>query len=161
VRQLPASLDWMPRIDVMVNNVIAMPTAAGYCGGTAAMCVTGSNAGAVAPLESVFHQADAARGIPATVVDGNVYVVASGAVIRTTAGAFATVQAFATSMAATPVNLRVEAAGRSGTGLVTATGALTAALAAQQDTTTPLPAAAALAHLPAGTKHLGALRPVG
>jgi hypothetical protein len=161
VRQLPASLDWMPRIDVMVNNVIAMPTAAGYCGGTAAMCVTGSNAGAVAPLESVFHQADAARGIPATVVDGNVYVVASGAVIRTTAGAFATVQAFATSMAATPVNLRVEAAGRSGTGLVTATGALTAALAAQQDTTTPLPAAAALANLPAGTKHLGALRPVG
>ncbi len=161
VRPLPASLDWMPRIDVMVNNVIALPTAAGYCGGTAAMCVTGSNAGAVASLESVFHQADPARGIPASVVDGNVYVVTSGAAIRTTAGAFTTVQAFATSMATAPVNLTVEAAGRSGAGLVTSTGALTAALAAQQDTTTPLPAAAALATLPAGTKHLGALRPVG
>ena len=69
----PATLDWMPRIDLMINNIIAYPTATGYCGTSTALCITAANGTATAPIQTVIHKADPARGIPQTRIDGNVY----------------------------------------------------------------------------------------
>lgn len=87
----PASIDWMPRLDVLLNNVIAFPTRAGYCDAPAALCITTKaklvkdtgNPWTVVPIESILHPANPSRGIPATVIAGNIYQVGTEAPIPT------------------------------------------------------------------------------
>ena len=157
VRPRPSTLDWMPRIDLMVNNVIGFPTASGYCGGTAALCVTAANGSATASPQSVFHQADPARGIPATVVDGNVYVNPGGPVVRTSAGSPTDAAGWSTLLRSSPFWLPgSELAGRSGAGLVNADGSPTATLTSLDGTAAPAPTDAGVnAWVPAGTRHFG------
>ena len=161
VRPLPPTLDWMPRIDLMLNNIIAHPTQNGYCGAVVAMCVTEWNLEALRPIQTIFHQAEPARGIPRTVVDGNVYVSSTGMLFGTPIGNFPTLAAFVEAMGRPPVSLEIEQRGRSGPGLVNADGTPTAALAAAHGTAVPVPTAGALDRLPPGTTRFGSLRAPG
>lgn len=158
VRARPATLDWMPRVDLVLNNVIASPTASGYCGAVTLVCVTGSNGTAVVAPETVLHAAEAGRQIPATVIDGNVYQLASGSLWRTTAGNWSTLAAVRTALTTTPFRLAdVEPTGRSGTGFVAADCTPTASLAAVQGTAAPVPTDARInAWVPAGSRRAGA-----
>lgn len=87
----PASIDWMPRLDVLLNNVIAFPTQTGYCDAPAALCITTKaklskdtrNPWTVVPIESILHPANASRGIPATLIAGNIYQVSGEAATPT------------------------------------------------------------------------------
>ncbi len=161
VRPLPPTLDWMPRIDLMLNNVIAHPTQNGYCGAVVAMCVTEWNLEALRPIQTIFHQAEPGRGIPRTVVDGNVYVTGTGMLFGTPIGDFPTLAGFVEAMRRPPVSLDIERRGRSGPGLVQADGTLTPALAAQHGTAVAVPPTGALDRLPAGTTRFGSLRAPG
>lgn len=158
VRPWLTRLDWMPRIDLMINNIIAFPTASGYCG-TTTVCITASNGSATAPLSTVIHKSDAARGIPQTVVDGNVYANGSGAAIATGLGSFTTHAAFGAAMASSPVSLPgVEARGKTGNGWVNADGSPTASLAARHGEAVAVPANARInQYVRAGTRAYGFL----
>ena len=161
VRPLPPTLDWMPRVDLMLNNIIAHPTQNGYCGAVVAMCVTEWNLEALRPIQTIFHQAEPARGIPRTVVDGNVYVSSTGMLFGTPIGDFPTLAAFVEAMRRPPVSLDIEQRGRSGPGLVNADGTPTTALADAHGTAVPVPNAGALDRLPPGTTRFGSLRAPG
>ena len=152
-----ATLDWMPRIDMMINNVIASPTATGYCGGVTAVCITSSNGTATVTLESVLHPADSTRGIPATVVNGNVYVNGSGSLMRTARGNWSTLDTIRAGLATSPMTRTgAETNGRAGAGLVHADGTPTATLAAAHDQAAPVPVDAQInAWIPAGSRHFG------
>jgi hypothetical protein len=155
VRPRPATLDWMPRLDLMLNNVIVSPTAAGYCASATALCITDHNGSASQPVEAVLHQADPARGIPASRLDGNVYLNDAGDVIDTIIGRYRSTDAFSAAMAGSPVSLPgLEANGRSGASWVQTDGTPTAALNAAQ--APPIPADANLnRYLPTGLRHFG------
>ena len=76
------TMDWMPRLDLMLNNIVAHPAIDGFCGNKTPFCITETNADATVPLNQILHKADAARGIPRTRrIDGNVYVNGSGSLI--------------------------------------------------------------------------------
>lgn len=158
VRPHAATMDWMPRLDLMLDNIIAYPSATGYCGVSTPFCITVKDASATVALESIFHEADAARGIPKTRIDGNVYANGAGTVISTTSK-YATVAAFGTAMAGAPVNLAgFEAAGRNGDAWVTPNGSPTTALTAEHGSAVATPADARInLYVPAGTKHFGVL----
>jgi hypothetical protein len=159
VRSRPATLDWIPRLDLMINNVIAYPTAGGYCGTTTAMCITKTNAGASVPISTVIHQADPARGLPQTRLDGNVYINGTANIFNTEIGNYATVTALANAFAGTPVNIAgQETAGRYGTSWAGADGKPTPALAALHSQAVAMPSDAVMnQYIPAGTRHYGVL----
>ncbi len=157
VRSRPATLDWMPRIDLMINNIIAYPTSKGYCASTT-VCITGSNSTATAPLNTVIHKADSSRGIPQTVIDGNVYANGSGTVVSTTAGRFSTHTAFGAAMNAAVSIGGIEARGKTGNGWVTADGSPTSALKAKNSEARSVPSNARInRYVPAGTRAYGYL----
>lgn len=159
VRPKLATMDWMPRIDLMINNIVAHPTGTGYCSGSAAMCLTTSNAGATAPVQSILHQAEAARGIPETIIDGNVYVNGSGAVVRAGSGSYTTAAAWSAALAVSPYSLTGrESTAKAGTGWVNSLGDPTALLAAAHDDAIPAPNDALInTFAPTGTRHYGTL----
>jgi hypothetical protein len=147
VRQLPSTLDWMPRLDLMLNNIIAYPTSGTNCPSYTALCINSNYQTAARPVETIFHPADPARGIPATRVDGNVYAntMTNGTLAWSTLGGMTSIDQFRRTFAAAPVSLiGLETRGLDGTKYINADGSPTAALAALHSQAMPLPANAEL-----------------
>ncbi len=161
LRTRPDTLDWMPRVDLMLNNIITDPTGQSYCGRPTPVCVTISNASATAPIETIFHQAEPGRGIPQTVVDGNVFSNSTNGTSLLVAGGtnITTLAAWITKLGTAPINLPgMEAAGRSGSSWVNSDGTPTAALNAVQNQAAAVPTDSAVnEYIPAGTRHYGAI----
>jgi hypothetical protein len=158
-RPIPATLDWMPRIDLMLNNIIARPTATGYCGTTTALCITAANGDATAPIQTVIHQADPTRGIPQTRIDGNVYTNGTATTVATAIGKYTTHTAFSTAMAATPVTIPgIDTNAKTGSTWTNADGTPTPTLDAAHNQAIPTPTDPTInQYLPAGTRHYGTL----
>lgn len=161
-RTRPATMDWMPRIDLMINNIIGYPaTGTSLCAKKAtAVCITNthqSNTAAVNPMEKIIHKADPTRGIPQTVMNGNVYLNGSSYIIYTTNSNFTTVSAFTTAMKAAPVGIDgIEANGRQGNNWANADGSPTSTLAAVHNQAIAVPTDTNInLYIPAGTKHYG------
>ncbi len=149
-----ATMDWVPRLDMMVNNIIAYPKGAGYCGVATAVCITQKNGGATIPLSTIIHQADASR--PKTIIAGNVYANGSGTVIATSSGKYATPAAFSAAMVSAVNISGFEAGAWSGSTYIENDGTPTAALTALNDQATAIPTDATInQYLTAGTKHYG------
>ena len=157
-RTRPVTLDWMPRLDLMLNNIVAYPTSAGYCGAATGVCVTSKNQDAIAPVESIIHKADAARGISQTRMDGNVYANGAGSILRHATGNYATHSAWSTAAAGTPIFIAgLDANSKTGNAYVNADGSITAQLS--HGTAVALPADADInKYLAAGTRHYGWLQ---
>lgn len=159
VRTRPATLDWIPRLDLMLNNIIAYPTVTGYCGVLTAMCLTQNNATATVPLGTQIHKADASRGIPQTYMNGNVYANGSGAIFsyNSPQGRHTSISAITNALAAAPVGISgLEANSKHGNSYVNADGTPTASLASMHGQAIAVPTDAAInTYIPAGTKHYG------
>lgn len=154
----PATLDWMPRLDLMLNNIVAYPSTSGYCGAKAALCVTSTNESASCPIQTIIHKAEPGRGIPETRMDGNVYANGSGSAVRVSSGNYATAAAWSTGAAGAPISIAgLDAHSKTGDSLVNADGSPTSAL--NHSDAVALPADADInQYLPAGTKHFGWLK---
>ncbi len=155
------TMDWMPRLDLMINNIVAYPTANRFCGITA-MCITTSHSssGASAPLQTILHQVNSPwSGIPRTQMDGNVYATnnANGWLIRASNTAYTSLSTFRNAMAAAPVSLNgIETNGLQGSQYVNPDGSPTAALASQHNNAVPVPQDNLInQYIPAGTRHYG------
>ncbi len=76
VRTRPLTMDWKPRIDLMINNIIAYPTGSGLCDSVAPVCIlTVFNSTSSVTMGSILHQANTPyAGVPKTLINGNVYV---------------------------------------------------------------------------------------
>lgn len=155
VRPFLSTMTWIPRLDIMLNNIIVYPRAAGYCGTATGVCITRTNGSANVPINTVIHQTDSVSA--RTVIDGNVYANGTGNIINTHIGNYTTTSAFAAAMAGSPVNISgFEAAGRYGNTYVNADGSPTAALAALHSQAVAVPTNAVInQYIPAGTKHYG------
>jgi hypothetical protein len=153
-------LDWIPRLDLMINNVVAHPRSRGYCGTPTTVCVLQKNAGASVPLTTVIHQADPIRGIPQTRIDGNVYAIDSRpAWVINPFGSFSSHTDFSAAMAARAGIAGFELSGMTGASWVDASGQPTAALAARHGAAAPIPSDPLInEHLPVGLRHYGAVR---
>lgn len=153
------TMDWMPRLDYMINNIIAYPTRTGLCGQATAVCITQSNSTASAPLNTQIHQADAARGIPRTYINGNVYANGSSRIwtVASPSANYTTHTAFASAMAGSPVSISgFESKGLTGNSYVNADGSPTSALTALHSQAEAIPTDAMInQYIPAGTKHYG------
>lgn len=162
IRPYDPDLTWIPSLDLMINNILAYPAVGGLCGTTVStgMCITDSNQTATVPLQTVIHQANASRGLPRTQISGNVYANGTGNIIRTPIGNYTTTAAFATAMAAAPVNIAgFEANGRTGNSWVAPTGTPTPALSAVHAEATPLPTDVDInQYLAPNTRHFGVTR---
>jgi hypothetical protein len=159
LRPRPATLDWMPRLDLMLNNVIVYPSGSGWCG-TTTFCITLTSGTASTTLGAVIHKADPTRGIPQTVINGNVYANGTGSVIHAADRTYTTATAFASVLAAAPVSISgAEANSKTGNSWVNPDGTPTAALAAAHDQAAPIPTHPNLnQYIPAGTRHYGHLQ---
>lgn len=158
---IPSTMDWMPRIDVMLNNIIAYPTNTQYCQ-VQAFCITTYHADAGdRPIETIIHKADASRGIPQTVINGNVYANGSGTLIRVSKPAvnYTSLSAWTAAMAASPVSIAgIDANSKAGNSWVNSDGSPTSALSAAHGQAIAVPTNTAINKwIPAGTKHYGVL----
>jgi len=156
----PATMTWMPSINVFVNNIFAYPSGTGSCTTSDGFCITETNASATVDISQIIHPADATNGIPQTIIDGNVYANGSGTLIGTKQlGNFSSLSSFAAAMAGAPVNISgFEAHGLAGNSYVDTSGNPTAALAALHSSAYPVPSESHInAYVPAGTKHYGVL----
>lgn len=159
LRTIPSTMDWIPRLDLMINNIVAYPGVSGYCGTLTSMCITQSNAAALVPIETTIHKADASRGIPQTYINGNVYANGAGNLINIASpqGRYTTTSAFATAMAGSPVLISgFETVGKYGNTYVNTDGSPTAALSGIHSQAEAIPTNAAInTYIPAGTRHYG------
>ena len=181
-------LNFQPSIDMMVNNVISSNSTV-TCG---LLCVLGYThwksgndwVDASVMMDSMFHRARTQTiedpAVAATLMDGNVYQIASGNIAKFSGGftdinvgtganfvavdqrpgsAFTvtSIAALRSALGASPYNLVVEAAGKSATtGLVDALGAPTASL--NHADAVPVPTDTIInQYIPAGTKWYGIL----
>jgi hypothetical protein len=163
----PATLDWMPRLDLMINNIVSYPTASGYCGALTTMwttmCIGSTNGSAVAPIETILHKADTTRTdfygktIPQTQINSNVYANGTGYIISTSIGRYATIGAFSSAMAGNPVLISgLESIGLYGNSWVNSDGSPAVGLAAVHHQATAVPTNTNInQYVPAGTKHFG------
>ena len=159
LRTRPATLDWMPRIDYMINNIIAYPSSALYCAKTA-MCISITRNEGSTTIQAVIHQANLPySGMPKTYIDGNIYANGTGAIINTSNAAYYNVQSFGTAMAAAPVSIAgIETNGKSGNSFVNVDGTPTASLITVHSQAVPIPLDGTInQYIPAGTKHYGVL----
>lgn len=157
IRTRPATLDWKPRIDLMIDNVIVRPTSTGLCGALAALCITTTNSTASNPINTIVHKADGTRGIPETVMNADVYDNNGGSLIRVNGTSYATTAAFTSAMAASPVYLSgIEGLGKHGGGWVEVDGRPTAALLAKAGEAHAVPTDGDVnLYIAAGTKRHG------
>ncbi|MEZ4220342.1 MAG: right-handed parallel beta-helix repeat-containing protein [Polyangiaceae bacterium] len=155
VRAPSPTMDWMPRVDLMLNNVLAHPGSGGLCGTKVALCLTSKNSTAYQPIEAILHPADLARGILQTWLDGNVYVNGSGALIRTEDGTYSNLANWTAAAAAAPIFLTgTDVSAKAGAALVDANGLATSQL--NHDQAVPIPIDGTLnKYIPAGTKRFG------
>lgn len=165
---ITSAMDWMPRIDVLVNNIIAYPRAnsGGLCGGvTPALCITlfHSTTGAKTTLDQVIHKADPARAIPQTIIDGNVYANGSTRIIRAGSNDYAAVANWTAALAVSPVGIAgLDAKGKSGNSWVNSDGTGTDSLINANKEAYRIPVftgtnAVINNYIPAGTQQYGAL----
>jgi hypothetical protein len=169
---LGTTMDWMPRIDVMVNNIIAYPIASSgaICGKTVSVgiCVTTSWSGTtvVVPLETIIHKADTSRGIPQTIIDGNVYANGSTRIIQAGNSNYTTVAAWTSALAGLPVGISgLDANGKSGNSWVNTDGTGTDSLVNANSQAYKIPVftgtnAIINTYIPVGTQQYGALNSV-
>lgn len=156
VRPYMATIDWMPRLDLMLNNIIAYPTATGYCGGLTAVCITQSNGDASVPIQTVLHKPDALR--PQTAINGNVYANGNGTIISTAIGKYASTSAFSSAMAGSPVGISgFDTTGLYGNTYVNPDGTPALSLSSKHAQASPAPTDPLLnTFVPSGTRHYGA-----
>jgi parallel beta-helix repeat protein len=156
VRPRPATLDWMPRLDLMINNIVAYPARIQFCQLTT-VCIGSTNGPAVAPVETIIHQADASRGIPRTFINANVYANGTGKIVHTAIGSYSTIPTFVSAMATSPVSIPgFEVNGQYGNSWVNTDGSPTSALAGIHGQAAAVPTDVNInQYIPAGTKHYG------
>ena len=162
------TMDWMPRIDVMVNNIVAYPRTTSFCSPQAVgLCIMLSHSsGAATTLDKVIHKADATRNIPQTIIDGNVYANGTASIIRDGIKNYTSVGAWTTSLASSPALIAgLDANGKSGNSWVDTDGTPTDALITANTAAYKLPAftgsnAVINTYVPAGTQQYGALSDV-
>lgn len=153
-----ATMTWIPSIDMVVDNIIAYPTAAGYCSSITAFCITHVNGSATVDISTIIHHANATTGVPQTLFDGNVYANGTGNIVDSSQlGTYSTTAAFAAGMAGAPVNISgFEAQGLAGNSYIAADGTPTSVLAALHGSAAPVPTDTIVnRYLAAGTKHYG------
>jgi hypothetical protein len=153
-------MDWIPRIDLMINNIVGYATGSSYCGGTPAMCITQRNTDAYVPIEWTIHKAGYnGTDRPQTLINGNVYTNGTAKIIAINepAGSYTTTTAFATAMAGSPVLISgFEANGRYGNSYVNPDGTPTSALSTIHNQAVAVPSDSAInQYVPAGTRHYG------
>lgn len=160
------TMDWMPRIDVMVNNIVAYPRGASFCSGAqpVGLCIMLSHSsGAVTTLDKVIHKPDPARNIPQTIISGNVYANGAGNIIRDGLKNYTSVAAWSSALTGSPVLLaNMDANGKSGNSWVNSDGTPTDALVTANTAAYKVPAYAGTnaiinTYIPAGTQQYGAL----
>lgn len=157
------SMDWMPRVDLMINNIIAYPIGNHWCGNVMPLCITTTHSGgASTTLQAIFHQANSPwPGLPRTLVDGNVYATnaSGGQIIRAGNTTYTSLSTLRNAMAGSPVNISgFEANGLQGTQYVNPDGSPTAALIALNNQAVPVPSDTEInKYIPAGTRHYGIL----
>ncbi|MFO0920461.1 MAG: right-handed parallel beta-helix repeat-containing protein [Candidatus Saccharimonadales bacterium] len=158
------SLDWMPRIDMMINNVMAYPnTTETYICPKVPLCFMLSHgSGAKAPIETILHKANKPwSGIPETVMNGNVYATnESGKTliyIREGGVKYTDLGAFRNTMAASPVSINgIEANGLQGAEYVNTNGSPTQKLIDRYSNAVPVPSDSGInSYIPAGTRRYG------
>lgn len=155
------SLDWMPRIDLMINNIAAYPTTSRICGGIAPLCITTSHgSGANAPIQTVLHKANSPwPGLPQTLVNGNVYATnqSNKALIYIHGTKYTDLTTFRNTMAGSPVGIGgMETNGLQGTEYVNQNGTPTQKLIDKYSNAVPVPTDSTLnQYIPAGTKRYG------
>lgn len=164
------TMDWMPRIDLMINNIVAYPTANRFCG-IVPMCITTTHTatGASAPLQTILHKANSPwSGIPQTKMDGNVYATnnSNGWIIRVQGDSstnYTNLGTFSSAMSASPVSLSgIETNGLQGTEYINTNGTPTANLQSRHGNAVPVPQNSLInQYIPAGNRHYGALFDVG
>jgi hypothetical protein len=157
---LPVTLDWMPRIDLMINNIIAYPATASssLCGAAIPLCITTSHGSSVVvPLQNIIHKADASRGIPQTIMNGNVYANGSSTLIRAGSTNYSTLAAFTGAMAESPVSISgIEAISKQGNSWVNLDGSATSVLSGVNGQAIPIPTDPKInQYIPAGTRRYG------
>lgn len=162
---MPATMNWMPSVDLWANNIIGYPNAGtsggGYCGGITAVCAMLSRAEATVAVEYTFHKADSLR--PQTVMENNVYVNTANANaifrMKTTSGTpVYTLPQLTSYFASAPVNIPgLEDTSLSGTNWFTSDGTPTAALAAKHGEAYAVPTTITSKYPALATKHYGVL----
>lgn len=140
-RTRPATMDWMPRLDLMINNIAIYPTRSYVCG-IVPVCIThshSSNTLAQAPIQTIIHKSDSSRGIPQTFMDGNLYANDLGStMVRGNNTNFTTASAWSTFLIGSPVGIGgLEANSKSGSNLVNTDGSLKAGLTDAQAVAIP------------------------
>lgn len=163
---IPATLDWMPRLDIFINNIVAYPTGGSdLCGKSIKTLVCfmtyHSQNGRYKPIETIIHKADSSRGIPQTAIGGNVYANGSGVLFRVTDPSvnYSSLSSWSSAMAGAPVNIAgidASTSSKAGDSWVSADGTPTSALSAKHSEATSVPVHAEINKwIPAGTKHYG------
>lgn len=143
VRPIPSTLDWMTKIDLLVNNVVVQKAAndSRYCG-PAPICYMQTNKTGHVGLKDAIHKADPSRGIPQTFMDDNIYANVGQYAVRTQeSGSYTNVAAWSSFLAGSPVGISgLEVGSKSGSGWASTTdGTPTAALAAIHNQATQIP----------------------
>lgn len=159
VRPYDPLIDFYPRVDLMVNNILAYPTAAGYCGKNTVVCFTIKNDTAVAPLETIIHKANASRGIPETKINNNVYVNDGSPLVVTPSGTYTKLSDFTAAMSASPVSISgIESNGKQGKEFVNSDGTPTASLISAYGQAAAIPSNTSInQYIPSGTTHFGVI----
>lgn len=157
VRPHSPTMDWIPRVDLILNNVMAYPTKPGYCGAVTVVCITSGNAGASVPLTTVIHPADALR--PRTLIDGNVYANGEGVVMASAIGNFPSIHSFVGTLRNQGMNIDgYEMSGLYGDAFAASDGTPTELLASWHSRAAAVPTDAEInQYVPAGTQHYGVL----
>lgn len=159
----PATLTWIPSINLAINNIIGYPTAAiCYSPNTVNFCITTHNGTANVALNTILHPADPTNNVPQTLVDGNVYANGSNPVseVGDNSGVFTTYltgAAFGSAMAGSPVDISgFEAHGYTGNQYVNSNGTPTSTLSALNGNAVSVPTDSTInPYLSAGTQHYG------
>lgn len=168
-----ATTDWMPRIDMMINNIIINPTGNGLCTSTTftAFCILATNnsaPGSNSVMAGIIHVAEPGRGIPQTVIDCNVYANgAAGRIISRkdtattnyTNAQLAAWKSYTAGVSPAPNVPGIDAnsiADPTGSTYVDALGVPTGSLNHTSACAVPVDAVINV-YIPAGTKHFGSL----
>jgi hypothetical protein len=158
VRTRPATLDWMPRVDLMYNNIIAYSTNAGWCGNVT-MCMSSYSSPVYGAIQTIIHLAEPARGIPQTFIDHNIYANGTNKLINANNLQYSTLSSFTTAMAGSPVLIGgIEANSKAGNSWVNPDGSPTSTLSAIHNQAVPIPIETNInQYISAGTRHYGVL----
>ncbi len=141
---IPATLDWVVKVDLMVNNVVVKTgTATRAYGCTPApLCFTQASGTAVSAINTEIHGATSL--LPQTFLDDNVYVNYGSNIIVATQknGNYTSASAWSSFLAGSPVSIsNLEAGSKSGTSWVNNNGTPTSALSAAHNQATSIPSA--------------------